>query len=151
MKKWSTRSSCMLWMVSEMLSSFPRPYFCSTSLSWDEPQIPCQMETRSCFFSLIQPYHFTSQLPRIYTHLSGYHLNTKHFLERKQRRNKVQRREGWDWALPYLVAVDTFVGALPRVNPHVFVQAGGLGKALPTYRALGGRKRNKVKRKRVTV
>lgn len=37
----------------------------------------------------------------------------------------------------YLVAVDTFVGALPRVDPHVLVQAGGLGEALPTHRALG--------------
>lgn len=53
--------------------------------------------------------------------------------------------------MPYLVAVDTFVGALPRVNPHVFVQAGGLRKALPTHRALGGKKRNKVKRKHVTA
>lgn len=126
----------MLWMMFEMLSSFPRPYFCR-SLSWDEPQIPCQMETRPCLFSLIQPCDPTSQLPRIYTPLSGYQLNTKHFLERKQRRNKAQQREGWGRALPYLVAVDTFVGALPRVNPHVFVQAGGLRKALPTHRALG--------------
>lgn len=49
--------------------------------------------------------------------------------------------EGRDGALPYLVAVDTFVGALPGVNPHVFVQAGGLRKALPTHRALGKKKK----------
>lgn len=57
----------------------------------------------------------------------------------------------WDGALPYLVAVDTFVGALPGVNPHVFVQARGLRKALPTHRALGGKKGDKVKRKLTTA
>lgn len=94
MKKWNTGSSCMPWMAFEMLSSFPRPYFCSRLLSWDEPQIPCQLESRSCFFSLIQPCHFTSQLPRIDTHLSGYHLNTKHFLERKKKKKEQQKTEG---------------------------------------------------------
>lgn len=42
----------------------------------------------------------------------------------------------WNTGAAHLIAVDAFVGALPGVNPHVFVQAGGLREALPAHRAL---------------
>jgi hypothetical protein len=37
-----------------------------------------------------------------------------------------------------LVAVDTFVGSLATMHPHVLVQARRLTETLPTYRALVG-------------
>lgn len=88
----------MLWMVFEMLSSFPRPYFCSRSQSWYEPQIPCQMETRPCFFISSSPVTLPQNCPEYTpTHLVTSSIKSI-FL--KENREETKHSKGRDWALP---------------------------------------------------
>lgn len=122
MEKGNIWSSYVPWMVFEILSHFPRPYPCSSSLGWAKTQIPHPMETRPCFFSLSQPCHFSSQLcpEYILAHLV-IDLNRRHFIERKQKRNRKIENRAWKEPPPQ-VQCDA---------EHSRGQTAGRGFALP--------------------